>query len=146
MNSDRYFVLADFNAFAAAQQEAGKAGADISRWATMSLLNTARSGKFSFDRTIREYCEDIWKLPLGDCQPQSQRSSLQKSTVKVKGMAVGREHAALLRHTLCNPHLGEISIAHRPVVIRTIDRDWTVYVVGCCVSTSACSRKSDGAS
>jgi starch phosphorylase len=46
MNSDRYFVLADFNACAAAQQEADKAGADISSWGTMSLLNTARSGKF----------------------------------------------------------------------------------------------------
>jgi starch phosphorylase len=66
MNSDRYFVLADFDAYAAAQQEAGKAYADISRWGTMSLLNTARSGKFSSDRTIRQYCEDIWKLPLGD--------------------------------------------------------------------------------
>jgi starch phosphorylase len=65
MNSDRYFVLADFDAYAAAQQEAGKAYADISRWGTMSLLNTARSGKFSSDRTIRQYCEDIWKLPLG---------------------------------------------------------------------------------
>jgi starch phosphorylase len=66
MNSDRYFVLADFDAYAAAQQEAGNAYADISRWGTMSLLNTARSGKFSSDRTIRQYCEDIWKLPLGD--------------------------------------------------------------------------------
>jgi glycogen phosphorylase len=65
MNHDRYFVLADFDAYAAAQQEAGKAYADISRWGTMSLLNTARSGKFSSDRTIRQYCEDIWKLPLG---------------------------------------------------------------------------------
>jgi starch phosphorylase len=46
MNSDRYFVLADFDAYAAAQQEAGKAYADISRWGAMSLLNTARSGKF----------------------------------------------------------------------------------------------------
>ena len=64
MNSDRYFVLADFDAYAAAQQEAGKAYADISRWGAMSLLNTARSGKFSSDRTIRQYCEDIWKLPL----------------------------------------------------------------------------------
>lgn len=66
MNSDRYFVLADFDAYAAVQQEAGKAYADISRWGTMSMLNTARSGKFSSDRTIRQYCEDIWKLPLGD--------------------------------------------------------------------------------
>jgi glycogen phosphorylase len=66
MNSDRYFVLADFDAYAAAQQEAGKAYLDTSRWGTMSLLNTARSGKFSSDRTIRQYCEDIWKLPLGN--------------------------------------------------------------------------------
>jgi glycogen phosphorylase len=64
MNHDRYFVLADFDTYAAAQEEAGKAYADSSRWGTMSLLNTARSGKFSSDRTIREYCEDIWKLPL----------------------------------------------------------------------------------
>ena len=65
MNSDRYCVLTDFDAYAAAQKEAGKAYADISRWGTMSLLNTARSGKFSSDRTIRQYCEDIWNLPLG---------------------------------------------------------------------------------
>ena len=123
MNSARYFVLADFNAFAAAQQEAGKAGADISRWATMSLLNTARSGKFSFDRTIREYCEDIWKLPLGDRQPQPQRSSLQKSIVKGRRGWPWERARCAARHTLCSPHLGEISIAHRPVVIRTIDRD-----------------------
>jgi starch phosphorylase len=66
MNSDRYFVLADFDAYAATQQEAGNAYADTSRWGTMSLLNAARSGKFSSDRTIRQYCEDIWKLPLGN--------------------------------------------------------------------------------
>jgi starch phosphorylase len=64
MNSDRYFVLADFDAYAAAQHEAGKAYADTSRWGTMSLLNTARSGKFSSDRTISQYCDDIWKLPV----------------------------------------------------------------------------------
>jgi glycogen phosphorylase len=65
MNSDRYFVLADFDAYVAAQQKASKAYADISRWGAMSLLNTARSGKFSSDRTIRQYCKDIWKLPVG---------------------------------------------------------------------------------
>jgi starch phosphorylase len=64
MTFDRYFVLADFDAYAATQQEAGKAYLDLVRWGTMSLLNTARSGKFSSDRTIRQYCKDIWKLPL----------------------------------------------------------------------------------
>jgi starch phosphorylase len=66
MNFDRYFVLADFDAYATAQAEASKAYADVPRWETMSLLNTARSGKFSSDRTIRQYCEDIWKLPIGN--------------------------------------------------------------------------------
>ena len=64
MNYDRYFVLADFDAYATAQHEAGSAYADTARWGKMSLLNTARSGKFSSDRTIRQYCEEIWKLPV----------------------------------------------------------------------------------
>ena len=66
MTKDRYFVLADFDAYAAAQAEAGKAYADEKRWERMSLLNTARSGKFSSDRTIRQYCADIWKVPVGE--------------------------------------------------------------------------------
>ncbi len=63
MNHDPYYVLADFDAYAAAQAEAGKAYLDTAHWGRMSLLNTARSGKFSSDRTIRQYCEDIWKVP-----------------------------------------------------------------------------------
>ena len=65
MNSDCYLVLADFDAYAAAQQEAGQVCADISRRGTILLLNTARSCKFSSDRTIRQYREDIGKLPFG---------------------------------------------------------------------------------
>ena len=64
MHSDRYFVFADFEAYAAAQAEAGKAYAETARWGRMSLLNTARSGKFSSDRTIRQYCDEIWKVPV----------------------------------------------------------------------------------
>ena len=64
LKSDRYFVLADFDAYAATQAEAGSAYADVARWGRMSLLNTARSGKFSSDRTIRQYCEEIWKVPV----------------------------------------------------------------------------------
>ncbi len=69
LNADRFFVLADFDAYAAAQAEAGAAFGDIERWSRMSLLNTARSGKFSSDRTIREYCSEIWKLPTPECTP-----------------------------------------------------------------------------
>ena len=44
----------------ALEHEAGLAYADRERWSQMSILNTARSGKFSSDRTIREYAEQIW--------------------------------------------------------------------------------------
>jgi starch phosphorylase len=64
MTTDPYFVLADFDAYAEAQSQAGSAYADVARWGRMSLLNTARSGKFSSDRTIRQYCEEIWKVPV----------------------------------------------------------------------------------
>lgn len=68
LNKDRFLVMADFDAYAAAQAEASEAYADEARWGRMSLLNSARSGKFSSDRTIREYCRDIWKVPVGiDC-------------------------------------------------------------------------------
>jgi starch phosphorylase len=64
LSVDQYCVLADFDAYTAAQAEAGKAFDDVGRWSRMSLLNAARSGKFSSDRTIREYSSDIWKMPV----------------------------------------------------------------------------------
>ena len=64
LNADRYCVLADFDAYTATQAEVGSAYRDIPRWSRMSLLNTARSGRFSSDRTIREYCSDIWNIPV----------------------------------------------------------------------------------
>ena len=64
LNADRYCVLADFDAYVATQAEVGRAYSDVPRWSRMSLLNTARSGKFSSDRTIREYSSDIWKIPV----------------------------------------------------------------------------------
>ena len=57
---DPYLVLADFRSYVDCQHQAGIAYADRERWSRMSILNTARSGKFSSDRTIREYCEQIW--------------------------------------------------------------------------------------
>ena len=60
---DPYLLFADFESYAEAQQRVSAAYADRDHWAHMSILNTARSGKFSSDRTIREYCDDIWKAP-----------------------------------------------------------------------------------
>jgi starch phosphorylase len=57
---DPYMVLADYRSYAACQHSVDAAYRDHEGWTRMSILNTARSGKFSSDRTIREYCTDIW--------------------------------------------------------------------------------------
>ena len=62
LQSDPYFVLADFDSYSQVHADASDAYRDTGSWGSMSLLNTARSGKFSSDRTIREYCRDIWHL------------------------------------------------------------------------------------
>ena len=59
---DHWLTAADFSAFVAAQKQAALAYADPERWIDMSIRNTATSGFFSSDRTIREYARDIWKL------------------------------------------------------------------------------------
>jgi starch phosphorylase len=59
---DPYLVLADFEGYCRAQHAADLAYRDPLRWARMSLMNTARLGKFSSDRTIAEYARDIWNL------------------------------------------------------------------------------------
>jgi starch phosphorylase len=58
---DPFFVLADFKAYLQAQAAVSKAWNDRPLWNRMSLLNTARSGKFSSDRSIRDYAERIWR-------------------------------------------------------------------------------------
>ena len=57
---DPYLLLADFQSYIDCQARVSEAYGDTERWTRMSILNTARSGRFSSDRTIREYCADIW--------------------------------------------------------------------------------------
>ena len=58
---DPFFVFADFEAYLKAQDEVSSAWANRQHWNRMSLLNSARMGYFSSDRSVREYCEGIWK-------------------------------------------------------------------------------------
>jgi len=60
---DAFRVLADYAAYVACQEQVSRAWQDADHWTRMSVLNTARSGKFSSDRAIGEYCADIWNLP-----------------------------------------------------------------------------------
>jgi starch phosphorylase len=61
VHHDDYFVLADFQSYIDCQKEVSRAWADPHHWTKMSILNTARMGYFSSDRTIRDYSRDIWR-------------------------------------------------------------------------------------
>jgi starch phosphorylase len=60
MKYDPYLVFADYQAYVKSQEQVSQAYKDAANWTRMSIRNTARMGKFSSDRAIREYCEKIW--------------------------------------------------------------------------------------
>jgi starch phosphorylase len=62
LHHDDYLVLADYQSYVACQDRVSEAFRDQRNWARMSILNTARSGKFSSDRSIRNYSEQIWRV------------------------------------------------------------------------------------
>jgi starch phosphorylase len=62
IHRDEYFVLADFPSYVDCQKKVSEVWADPPRWTRMSILNTARMGYFSSDRTIRDYSRDIWRV------------------------------------------------------------------------------------
>ncbi len=61
-DGERYFHLADFASYLEAHEQAGQLYRRPAEWATRAILNVARTGKFSSDRTIRDYARDIWKI------------------------------------------------------------------------------------
>jgi glycogen phosphorylase len=66
---DRYMLLADFRAYIQAQEEVSASFKDQDGWDRKAIINVARAGKFSSDRTIREYASDIWHISR--CEPDS---------------------------------------------------------------------------
>ena len=59
---DQYLLLADYQSYVDCQDEVGRIFREPARWTRRSILNTARMGKFSSDRSIQEYNEKIWKV------------------------------------------------------------------------------------
>jgi starch phosphorylase len=62
LGSDPYMLLADYRSYVDCQDAVGRAWRDPERWTRASILNVARMGRFSSDRSIREYCRDIWHV------------------------------------------------------------------------------------
>jgi hypothetical protein len=76
LHHDEYLLLADYGSYIDCQDQVSLAYADRETWARRSILNTARCGFFSSDRTIREYCEQIWNVqPLPVPKPAAQPAS-----------------------------------------------------------------------
>jgi starch phosphorylase len=82
LDYDPFFVFADFRAYCDGQSSVGAAYRDRGRWTRMSILNSARTGKFSSDRTIREYCRDIWRV---DAVPIKRGSDVSDEFEQVLG-------------------------------------------------------------
>jgi starch phosphorylase len=75
LSSDPYMLLADFESYIECQDRVGAAYLNQDQWTRMSILNTARTGKFSSDRAVREYCNEIWNakpvhVGLSDLSPE----------------------------------------------------------------------------
>lgn len=62
LNQDQYFLCADYASYIACQDQVAAVYKDQEKWTRMSILNAARMGKFSSDRSIDDYCRDIWKI------------------------------------------------------------------------------------
>ncbi|ASC70029.1 Glycogen phosphorylase [Halomicronema hongdechloris C2206] len=63
LNWDPYLLLADYQDYVACQERVGQAFCDRTHWTRMSILNVARMGLFSSDRSIQDYCRDVWRTP-----------------------------------------------------------------------------------
>ena len=75
LTRDDYMLLADYQAYVDCQQRVSEAYRDQDNWTRMSILNCARVGRFSSDRSIREYCRDIWDVAADDTTSRAQTAA-----------------------------------------------------------------------
>jgi len=76
LERDKYMLLADYASYMECQSLASQAYRDPERWTRMSILNSARSGFFSSDRAIRQYCKEIWQVEPLEVKPE--KRNIQK--------------------------------------------------------------------
>ena len=96
LQSDPFLVCADFADYVACQERVSAAWAEPATWTRMSILNTARAGRFSSDRAVREYCERIWgvtrvPITLGGPPASKARASGKRATRSAPVRRSGRE-------------------------------------------------------
>ncbi len=93
LNHDPFLLLADYQSYVECQDRVSAAYLDKERWVRMSILNVARVGRFSSDRAVREYCQEIWK-----CGPQPIKlSDLTGSELMFRSLAAtsGEEETSM---------------------------------------------------
>jgi starch phosphorylase len=83
LDGDPYMVLADFEAYVECQRKASLAYLDQESWTRMCILNVARMGKFSSDRTIAEYAREIWRVKPVPVSSSEAASDASSSTIAV---------------------------------------------------------------
>jgi starch phosphorylase len=72
VESDPFLVLADFRAYVECQRHVARAWQDVDEWTRTAILNVAAMGRFSSDRSIREYARDVWQVaPVEVLQPEA---------------------------------------------------------------------------
>jgi starch phosphorylase len=69
MEGDRYCILADYASYVDCQEKVSQVYRDQEKWTKMAIFNVARSGKFSSDRAINEYAQNIWHITSVDIKP-----------------------------------------------------------------------------